>query len=296
MPDLDRDFAPALAQWTAGRRPRLQPLPRRRRPTLSAPAGLPDARREPAPAAPRRRPTALRPDGERSRSTATPHACHDVLGGSTGAGPGAWRCSAPSEAGLWEDVGVPRPLARPGRLGRAPARPAPRGRWPRPTVLLHRHRGPGTGPVPPGPDGAGRRGGRDVLDEVPGRHDQGGWSQARYQRHIEEHVGQPPEARGRRPAPGVRGAGVRPPDPGGPRRAVVPEFERRLHDYLQRRIAARVTLPMTGLDGRGPGAVAGRRGGAGAGPGAGRPSTGCSPQSAARRRGGRRPAGRSSTR
>lgn len=28
----------------------------------------------------------------------------------------------------------------------------------------------------------------EILDEVPGQHDQGGWSQARYQRHIEEHV------------------------------------------------------------------------------------------------------------
>ncbi len=27
-----------------------------------------------------------------------------------------------------------------------------------------------------------------ILDEVPGQHDQGGWSQARYERHIEEHV------------------------------------------------------------------------------------------------------------
>src|SRR5437870_770619 len=27
----------------------------------------------------------------------------------------------------------------------------------------------------------------DLLDDVPGRHDQGGWSQARYQRHIDEH-------------------------------------------------------------------------------------------------------------
>ena len=27
-----------------------------------------------------------------------------------------------------------------------------------------------------------------ILDDVPGRHDQGGWSQARYQRHIEDHV------------------------------------------------------------------------------------------------------------
>lgn len=28
----------------------------------------------------------------------------------------------------------------------------------------------------------------EILDDVPGQHDQGGWSQARYQRHIEEQV------------------------------------------------------------------------------------------------------------
>ncbi len=28
----------------------------------------------------------------------------------------------------------------------------------------------------------------DILDEVPGQHEQGGWAQARYERHIEEHV------------------------------------------------------------------------------------------------------------
>jgi peptide chain release factor subunit 1 len=28
----------------------------------------------------------------------------------------------------------------------------------------------------------------ETLDDVPGQHDQGGWSQARYERHIEEHV------------------------------------------------------------------------------------------------------------
>src|SRR5205823_1499547 len=27
----------------------------------------------------------------------------------------------------------------------------------------------------------------DVVDDVPNRHDQGGWSQARYQRHVDEH-------------------------------------------------------------------------------------------------------------
>ncbi len=28
----------------------------------------------------------------------------------------------------------------------------------------------------------------EILDEVPGQHEQGGWAQARYERHIEEHV------------------------------------------------------------------------------------------------------------
>src|SRR5205823_3714854 len=28
----------------------------------------------------------------------------------------------------------------------------------------------------------------EVLDEVPNRHDQGGWSQARFQRHVDDHV------------------------------------------------------------------------------------------------------------
>src|SRR6266567_3446276 len=27
----------------------------------------------------------------------------------------------------------------------------------------------------------------DLFDDVPGRHDQGGWAQARYQRHIDDH-------------------------------------------------------------------------------------------------------------
>src|SRR5262249_33817810 len=46
----------------------------------------------------------------------------------------------------------------------------------------------------------------DYSDETPGQHDQGGWSQARYQRHIEhlgqEHVKDVPEGLGRsRPRP-----------------------------------------------------------------------------------------------
>jgi peptide chain release factor subunit 1 len=83
-----------------------------------------------------------------------------------------------------------------------------------------------------------------ILDEVPGQHDQGGWSQARYQRHIEEHVlrhfkhvAQVMLAFHRR-----RGfdrlilAGTE---------EVLAGFEDTLHDYLKQRIVARLNLPMT---------------------------------------------------
>lgn len=83
----------------------------------------------------------------------------------------------------------------------------------------------------------------DVFDEVPGQHDQGGWSQARFQRHIEVHV----QDHLRRVADLLlRYSERRPFDHliiAGPEE-LLPHFERELHDYLRRRIAARVTLPM----------------------------------------------------
>ena len=50
------------------------------------------------------------------------------------------------------------------------------------------------------------RGGRleevaDESEEQPGQHDQGGWSQARYQRHIDKLVHEPPEGGRRRDRP-----------------------------------------------------------------------------------------------
>jgi peptide chain release factor subunit 1 len=84
----------------------------------------------------------------------------------------------------------------------------------------------------------------DIFDDVPGRHDQGGWSQARYQRHIEEH-----EASHLKHVAEVllRFYKVRKFDHlilAGTDE-LIPELERTLHDYLRRRIVARVTLPMT---------------------------------------------------
>jgi peptide chain release factor subunit 1 len=84
----------------------------------------------------------------------------------------------------------------------------------------------------------------EVFDDVPGRHDQGGWSQARYQRHIEEHA----TSHLKHVAEVLlRFHKVRKFDhlilavP----EELLPEFERALHDYLKRRIVARITLPMT---------------------------------------------------
>jgi peptide chain release factor subunit 1 len=84
----------------------------------------------------------------------------------------------------------------------------------------------------------------DVFDDVPGRHDQGGWSQARYQRHIEEHVGKHLkhvadvllEFFKRKHFDHLIVAG---PD------EILPQFEQVLHDYLRQRIVARTTLAMT---------------------------------------------------
>jgi peptide chain release factor subunit 1 len=84
----------------------------------------------------------------------------------------------------------------------------------------------------------------DIFDDVPGWHDQGGWSQARYQRHIEEHA-----ANHLKHVAEVllRFHKVRKFDHlilAGPDE-LIPELERSLHDYLKRRVVARVTLPMT---------------------------------------------------
>jgi peptide chain release factor subunit 1 len=83
-----------------------------------------------------------------------------------------------------------------------------------------------------------------VLDDVPGQHDQGGWSQPRYQRHIEEHV--------QRHLKHVANALLRLQQErgfdhlllAGPDE-VVAALERELHDYVRRTILGRTSLAMT---------------------------------------------------
>ena len=83
----------------------------------------------------------------------------------------------------------------------------------------------------------------DLFDDVPGRHDQGGWAQARFQRHIQDHVGRHLKHvadellryERRRRFDHLILAG---PD------ETVAEFERSLHDYLRRRVVGTRSLPM----------------------------------------------------
>ena len=80
-----------------------------------------------------------------------------------------------------------------------------------------------------------------VFDEVPGRHDQGGWSQARYQRSIEkdaqDHLKHAADVAFRRfqrsPFDRILLGG---PD------ETVSDFEQRLHGYLRERVAGRVRI------------------------------------------------------
>jgi peptide chain release factor subunit 1 len=82
-----------------------------------------------------------------------------------------------------------------------------------------------------------------LLDEVPGRHDQGGWAQARLQRHVEDHVlrhlkhvaGVLLHVQQRRGFDHLVLAGAE---------ETLAELEKELHDYVRRRILARVSMPV----------------------------------------------------
>jgi peptide chain release factor subunit 1 len=84
---------------------------------------------------------------------------------------------------------------------------------------------------------------RDVFDDVPGRHDQGGWSQGRYHRHIDDHVGRHLKHVGDVLLRYLKRQGFDHLVLAGPDETV-PEFERGLHDYLKQRVVARIALPL----------------------------------------------------
>lgn len=83
----------------------------------------------------------------------------------------------------------------------------------------------------------------EILDEVPGKHGQGGWSQANYSRHIEEMA----QRHYKHAAEVLFAMSKREPFDrlilAGPDEAVT-TFEKGLHPWLAERVAARVSLPM----------------------------------------------------
>jgi peptide chain release factor subunit 1 len=84
----------------------------------------------------------------------------------------------------------------------------------------------------------------EVFDDVPGRHDQGGWSQARYQRHVDDHVIQHLKHVNEVLLEFLKRRGFDHLILAGPEEALA-EFERVLHDYLAQRVVARISVPMT---------------------------------------------------
>lgn len=84
----------------------------------------------------------------------------------------------------------------------------------------------------------------DILDDVPGWHDQGGWAQARLQRHIKDHIQRHLKRVSEVLLRQHKEQGFDHLILAGPDE-VVAELERELHDYVRRTVVARVVLPMT---------------------------------------------------
>ena len=140
---------------------------------------------------------------------------------------------------LFEALKLPRSVPNRVAIGRSPlvgplARLAQRERW---CVTLVNRRDARI--LRGSPDGL--REVEQIHDDVSGQHDQGGWSQARYQRGIEkekdDHLRETGEAL-------MRHFKRQPFEKlivGGPRE-VVTDFEQKLHHYLRDRLAGRIEV------------------------------------------------------
>ncbi len=82
-----------------------------------------------------------------------------------------------------------------------------------------------------------------LLDEVPGRHDQGGWAQARHARHIEDHVQRHLKHVAEVLLRERKRLGFDHLVLAGPHE-VITELERELHDYLARAVVDQTALPV----------------------------------------------------
>jgi len=88
----------------------------------------------------------------------------------------------------------------------------------------------------------------EVVDDVPGRHEQGGRAQARYQRHVDDHVGRHLRRVADLLLDMLRRGDFDYVIVAGPEQALA-EFERLLHDWVARRIVGRTSLPITASPG-----------------------------------------------
>ena len=140
---------------------------------------------------------------------------------------------------LFEALKLPRSVPNRVAIGRSPlvgplARLARRERW---CVTLVNRRDAHI--LRGSPDGL--REVEQIHDDVSGQHDQGGWSQARYQRGIEKEK----DDHLRDTCDVLMGHFKRHPFErlivGGPRE-VVTDFEQKLHHYLQERLAGRIEV------------------------------------------------------
>ncbi len=148
-----------------------------------------------------------------------------------------------SGAGLWEDVSLPQPVRDGIEIGTRPRLLPLEALLERfetfCTVVADRERARILYAA------AGRiEEVTQVVGDVPGWHDQGGWSQARFQRHIRDHAQRHLRrvsemllslAR-RRPFDRLILAGAD---------ELVAELERELHDYVRRKVVERTTMPIT---------------------------------------------------
>jgi peptide chain release factor subunit 1 len=240
MPDLDRDLVRRLATWIPDGVPvsslyldvdgRRHP---RRQDYLTRGENLAQRLRSKA--------DGLDREARHSVARDAAHMLEFLEGMERGAARGVALFSS-TEAGLWEDVLVPRPVPDRATVDRRPhVLPL--------EVIAETYETICTAIV----DRARARfvlvrmgqvvEERDVVDEVPGQHDQGGRSQARYQRHIEDHV----EHHLRHVADELlRFDQEHEFDHlvlAGPEE-LLPHFEQRLHDYLRRRVSGRAPLAM----------------------------------------------------
>jgi hypothetical protein len=141
--------------------------------------------------------------------------------------------------GLFEALKLPRSVPNQVAIGHSPlvgplARLARRERW---CVTLVNRRDARI--LRGSPDGL-----REVLrihDDVHGQHDQGGWSQARYQRGIEKEKDDHLKVTGDALMRHFKRQPFERLIVGGPRE-VVSDFEQKLHHYLSERLAGRVEV------------------------------------------------------